>query len=158
MGIRLDKFTWVVTLVVLLLLVAAVITVNRSQGEPAELTYRTADDPATPVWNAFVALQRGDISTARTQYSQRLLDDQQRNGFDPFTGRGYVDDRQAQRLRMVEVEIDPADPARAYVTVAIDRYYPGGLFGGGNTSSSRRTLQVVREEGAWKLDTDEYFY
>ncbi|RIK43093.1 MAG: hypothetical protein DCC55_06820 [Chloroflexi bacterium] len=158
MGIRFDKFTWVVILVVLLLLVAAVVTVNRSQGEPAELAYRTDDDPATPVWNAFVAFQRGDISTARAQYSSRLLDEQRRNGFDPFTGRGYMDDRTAQRLRIAGVELDPADPDRAYVTITIDRYYPGGLFGGGSTSSSRRTLQVVREEGAWKLDTDEYFY
>lgn len=158
MGIRFDKFTWVVTLVVLLLLVAAVITVNRSRGEPAELTYRTADEPATPVWNAFVALQRGDVATARAQYSSRLLDDQRRNGFDPFTGRGYGDNRTAQRLRIVEAEPDLASADRAYVTIVVDRYYPGGLFGGGNTHSSRRTLQVVREEGAWKLDTDEYFY
>jgi hypothetical protein len=158
MGIRFDKFTWVVTLVVLLLLVAAVITVNRSQGEPAELSYRTDDDPSTPVWNAFVALQRGDVATARAQYSDRLLSDQRRTGFDPFTGRGYVDERTAQRLRIIQVEGDPADADRAYVTIAVDRYYPGGLFGGGDTSTSRRTLQVVREEGVWKLDTDEYFY
>lgn len=158
MGIRFDKFTWVVTAVVLLLLAAAIITVNRSQGEPAELAYRTEDDPATPVWNAFVAFQRGDIATARAQYSSRLLDDQRRNNFDPFTGRGYVDDRTAQRLRIIQVERDPADPDRAYVTIAVDRYYPGGLFGSGDTSTSRRTLQVVREDGAWKLDTDEYFY
>jgi hypothetical protein len=158
MGLRIDRFTWVVILVVAALLIAAVITVNRTgaTGE-APLEYRTVDEPATPVYNAFLAMQRGDVATAREQYSKRILEEQ-RNGYDPFVGRGYVDERNSRRLRIVESEIDANDPDKALVTIEIDSYYPGGLFGGGNTSSIRRTLQVIREEERWKLDTDEYFF
>lgn len=158
MGLRIDRFSWVVILVVVALLAAAVITVNRSGAAPeAPAEYRTADEPATPVYNAFLAMQRGDVATAREQYSSRILEGQD-DGYDPFAGRGYVDERNSRRLRILETEIDAQDPNQALVTMEIDSYYPGGLFGGGNTSTVRRTLQVVREDGRWKLDTDEYFF
>lgn len=159
MNLRLDKFTWGVLAVVALLLVAAVITVSRTNQQPTEPEeYRTADEPATPVWNAFLALRRGDIVKAREQYSERILTEQKENNYDPFTSRGYVDDRSATRLRILDTQIDPENPNLAFVTISIDRYYPGGLFDGGNTSSMRRTIQVIREDGRWKVDTDEYFY
>jgi hypothetical protein len=159
MNLRLDRFTWIVSLIVVLLLVAAVVTVNLGGGRSAQPEeYVTADDPTTPIYNAFLALQRGDIPTARQQYSQRLLAEHAKNNYDPFGGRGYVDNQISRRLRIEEVVIDANDPNRADVTIVIDTYYPGGLFGGGNTSSMQRTVQVVREEGNWKLDTDEYFY
>jgi hypothetical protein len=158
MSLRIDRFTWIVILVVLALLVAALVTVSRRGQEPAATPeYRSDDAPDTPVYNAFVALQRGDIATARTQYSQRILDTH-KDDYDPFSGRGYVDEGGSRRLRIIETKIDPNDPNRAAVTIVIDSYYPGGLFGGGNTSSMRRTVQVVREDGKWKLDTDEYFF
>ena len=159
MNLRIDKFTWGVVLVVAVLLIAAVVTVSRTNQQattPEE--YRSADEPATPVWNAYLAMQRGDIVKAREQYSERILADQKKNNYDPFTNRGYVDDRTATRLRILETQIDPDNAALAFVTISLDRYYPGGLFDGGNTSSSKRTLQVIREDDRWKVDTDEYFF
>jgi hypothetical protein len=123
-----------------------VFTVNRSAQPEAPAAYRTADSPETPVYNAFLALQRGDIATARAQYSRRILDQQEEN-YDPFVGRGYIDDRTSRRLRIISTEIDPENPDKALVTIAIDSYSPGGLFGGGYTSSMRRTIQVIREDG-----------
>jgi hypothetical protein len=158
MGLRIDRFSWIVILLVVALLAAAVITVNRSGVAPAAPPdYRTVDEPATPVYNAFLAMQRGDVVTAREQYSSRILAGH-KDGYDPFTGRGYIDEHNASRLRILKTEIDPQEPNQALVTVEIDRYYSGGLFGGGSTSSVRRTLQVVREDDRWKLDTDEYFF
>ncbi len=156
MGIRIDKFTWIVLLGVGLLLVAAIVTVSRGGSSETALTYRTADEPATPVYNAFVALQQGEVARAREQYSARILAGHE-DGYDPFSGRTYSS-QSARRLRILESEIDTADPNLAYVTIVIDSYYGGGLFGGGGTSSSRRTLQVLREDNQWKLDTEEYFY
>jgi hypothetical protein len=157
MSLRIDRFTWIVILIVVALLVAAVVTVSRRGQEPtAPPAYRSDDAADTPVYNAFVAIQRGDFATARAQYSKRVLESQKDN-YDPFSGRGYVDERGSRRLRIIETQIDPNDPNKATVTIVIDSYYPGGLFGGGNTSSMRRTVQVVREDGKWKLDTDEYF-
>ncbi|HMN31247.1 MAG TPA: hypothetical protein PKE45_24055 [Caldilineaceae bacterium] len=159
MSLRIDRFTWIVIIVVLALLVAAVVTVSRrGQAPAAPLEYRTADAPETPIYNAFIAMQRGDISTAREQYSKRILDELKRSNYDPFSGRGYVDQQNARRLRIVDTQIDPNNPDNAVVTIVVDSYYPGGLFGGGNTSSQRRAIQVVREDGKWKIDTDEYFY
>jgi hypothetical protein len=159
MNLRIDRFTWIIILIVVALLVAAVVTVSLRGGQTAQPEeYQTADDPTTPVYNAFLALERGDIATAREQYSRRILEEQRKNNYDPFTSRGYTDQRTSRRLRILEVSIDPDDPNKALVTIVIDTYYPGGLFGGGNTSSLRRTVQIVREDDRWKLDTDEYFY
>jgi hypothetical protein len=159
MNLRIDRFTWSIILIVVALLVAAVVTVSLRSGQTARPEeYRTADDPTTPVYNAFLALERGDLATAREQYSQRILDEQRKNDYDPFTSRSYTDERTSRRLRILNASIDPNDPNQAAVTIVVDTYYPGGLFSGGNTSSLRRTVQVVREDGRWKLDTDEYFY
>jgi hypothetical protein len=157
MNLRIDRFTWIVIGIVVALLVAAVVTVNRNAQPEPPAEYRTDDSPETPVYNAFLALRRGDIATARAQYSQRILE-QHKDDYDPFVGRGYVDEQMARRLRILSTEIDSQDPNKALVTIVIDSYYPGGLFSGSNTSSMRRTLQVIREDGQWKLDTDEYFY
>jgi hypothetical protein len=153
---RIDKFTWIVLIAIGLLLVAAIVTVSRGSPEEERLTYRTADEPATPVYNAFVALQQGEVARAREQYSARILASHE-DGYDPLSGRTYSN-QSARRLRILESKIDSADPNLAYVTIALDSYYGGGLFGGGSTSSNRRTLQVIREDNQWKLDTDEYFY
>src|SRR3712207_6432096 len=128
MNLRIDRFTWIVILVIVALLVAAVVTVNRG-SQPAQLEeYRTADEPTTPVYNAFLALQRGDVATARAQYSKRILDEHRQNNYDPFTGRGYLNDRTSRRLRIVETNVDTDDPNQALVTIVVDTYYPSGLF------------------------------
>lgn len=159
MQVRIDKFTWVVIVIVVALLVAAVFTVNRTTGDAAtSVDYRTADEPATPVYNAFVAMQRGDSATAREQYSKRILAEQAKTTYDPFLSRGYIDNRNARRLRIVATQPDADNPNLALVTIVIDSYYPGGLFSSGSTSSMSRTLQVIREDNVWKLDTDEYFF
>jgi hypothetical protein len=158
MALRIDRFTWIVILIVVVLLAAAVITVTRSGSQDAPpASYMTEDDPATPVYNAFVALENGDIATAREQYSKRIRDDIAKNNYDPFSGRGYTDNR-SRRLRIVETKIDENSPDRAQVTIVVDTYYPGGLFSGGNTTSMQRTIEVIREDGQWKIDTDEFFY
>jgi hypothetical protein len=158
MSLRIDRFTWIVILLVAALLAAAVITVSRDRGQGVSSTsYMTGDDPATPVYNAFVALQNGDIAMARQQYSKRILDNMAKNNYDPFSGRGYTDNP-SRRLRIVETRIDENNPDQAQVRIVVDTYYPGGLFGGGNTNSMQRTLEVVREDGQWKIDTDEFFY
>jgi hypothetical protein len=159
MNIQIDRFTWVVILIVAALLAAAVVTVNLNNGQGTDtLTYRTADEPTTPVYNAYLALRKGDRNTARAQYSQRVLAEQTKNNYDPFVNLGYVNQDSPLRLRILEAEPDASDPNLVYVTIAVDRYYASGPFGGGNTSSTRRTLQVIREENGWKLDTDEYFF
>ena len=60
------------------------------------------------------------------------------------------------RLRILDVDINE-EGDKAYVSVAIDNYRQGGLFDSG-TSTYRRTVPLVREDGAWKIDTDDLFY
>ena len=60
MQLKVDKFTWAVILIVAALLVAAVVTVNRTGGQDTDnLAYRTDDTLLTPIHNAFVAFERG---------------------------------------------------------------------------------------------------
>ncbi len=159
MGLRFDKFTWAVIGVVVLLLVAAVVTVNLNRGQGSSgQAYRTDDSPTTPVYNAFLALQKADIATARAQYSAGVLKDLKDNkGYSPFSNNGYVNDQAARRLRIIKSEISTDDANRATVIMVIDSYSSGGLFGGSNTYSSQRVVEVVREENRWQIDTQEFF-
>jgi hypothetical protein len=155
--LRLDKFTLIVLAVVGLLLVAAVVTVSRGQA-PTEETYRTDDVPETAVVNAFLALQKGDLAKAREQYTQAVLGRVEKDpGYGPLRGQAYYGDT-SRRLRVTETRIDPDDPDRAYVTAAVDNYSTGGLFNSGSTYTSERVVEVVREDGAWKINVEEYFY
>jgi hypothetical protein len=160
-GVKLDRFTWAVIGLVALLLIAAVATVNlRGGAGNEELAYVTEDAPATPVTNAFIALQKGDPFKAREQYSTRVLDEMKDSGLeDPFNRTYYSDSDSVQRLRIVSVQVNENDPDEAAVTFVVDTYQRrGGPFGGGATWSNRRTVQVVREDGQWKIDTAEMFY
>ena len=59
---------------------------------------------------------------------------------------------------LIDTKVDEKDPNRAFVSVAIDNYATGGLFNSGSTWSSDRMVEVVREDGAWKINVEEYFY
>lgn len=155
---KLDKFTWAVIVVVLVLLVAAVVTVSRTGGAGlAAPDYVEGNEPETPVQNAFIAFQRGDRTRAREQYSQAILaeiDEQQ--GYDPFSGR--VASQMRSRLRITGVEQDESDPDRAFVSFVQDTYSRGGLFGTGGTWSREGIVEVIREDGQWKINAQEFFY
>lgn len=156
---KIDKFTWAVIGVVLLLLVAAVVTVNTTGGVGAEeQEYMALDVPEAPVYNAFLALQRGDLTRARAQYSEAILADFEENGnFDPFTGRS-TSPNTSQRMRILGTEPIADDPDRMLVTFTQDTYNQGGPFGAGSTWSREVTVEVVREEDGWKINTPEYFW
>jgi hypothetical protein len=158
-NIRLDKFTVIILAVVGLLIVAAVFTVNRNSGTEAPEAYRTSDAPETPVYNAFLALKSGDIATARAQYSQQVLEEAaSERGYGPLRGESYGYSDTARRMRILDVRPDPQDANRAYVTTAIDTYSTGGIFNSGSTWTSERTVEVIREDGTWKINAQEYFY
>lgn len=156
--LRLDKFTMAVLIVVGLLLIAAVVTVNRDGGAATQ-EYRNDDAPETPVVNAFLALQQGDLATARRQYSETVLARAEEDkSYGPLNGQTYYPSDSSRRLRLIETRLDPQDSNIAYVTAAVDNYATGGLFNGGSTWTSERVIEVVREEGAWKINADEFFY
>lgn len=159
MKIRLDRFTIVVLAVVGLLIVAALFTVSRNSGSEAQESYRTEDAPETPIYNAFLALKNGDLATARAQYSNSVLEEVAGEaGYGPLRGESYGYGDTARRLRVTDVKLDPQDAARAYVNVAIDTYSTGGIFNSGSTWTFERTVEVIREEGAWKINAQEYFW
>ena len=158
---KIDKFTAVIIGIVLLLLIAAVVTVNLTgNGEPAGEAYLTEDAPGTPVHNAFVALQKGDLFTAREQYSARVLDEESPDyAYGPLGGTGtYETADSTRRLRILSVELDDTNPDQALVTFVQDTYRSDGPFGSGSSWSNQRTVEVVREDGVWKLNTPEFFY
>ncbi len=51
--LKLDRFTLIVIGVVVALIVAAIITVNRTSGSQSQAAYLTEDSPAAAVYNAF---------------------------------------------------------------------------------------------------------
>jgi hypothetical protein len=156
---KLDKFTWAVIGVVVLLLVAAVVTVNATGGAGAGAQeYLPPDTPEAPVYNAFLAFQRGDLTKAREQYSEAMLDDNAKDpAYDPINGRA-TSTNSSQRLRIIKTEPVPDDPDRALVTFVQDTYNQGGIFGSGSTWSREGTVEVVREEDGWKINAQEYFW
>jgi hypothetical protein len=156
---KLDKFTWGVIGAVVLLLVAAVITVNVTGGGGVEAqAYLPPDTPEAPVYNAFLALQRGDLTTAREQYSEAILEEFGRDGtYDPLNSRA-TSVGSSQRLRILKTETFTDDPDRALVSFAQDTYNQGGLFASGSTWSREGTVEVVREANGWKINAQELFW
>lgn len=159
MKLRIDRFTIIILAVVAALIVAALFTISRNGGMEAQESYRTEDAPETPVYNAFLALKNGDLATARAQYSAQVLEEASGDkGYGPLRGESYGYGDTARRLRVTDVKVDPQDADRAYVTAAIDTYSTGGIFNSGSTWTSERTVEVIREDGAWKINAQEYFY
>ena len=161
MNLKLDRFTWIVIGIVILLLAAAFLSVNLTGGlgAPAGLSYIEEDAPATPVQNAFVALEKGDIFRAREQYSQKVLDQWAKDSYDPLRSLPDNTNGPARRLRITNVTIDENDPEHALVSFKIDTYnQDNGPFGSGSTWTRTGTVDVVREDGMWKIDSVEWFY
>jgi len=163
MNLKMDKFTWTVIAIIGLLLIAAVVGVNLSGGREGDQTaYLDEDTPAAPVYNAFLALQKGDLSKARSYYAAGILDEVKNA---PGEGRPEVygpfesyNTEQARRLRITDIHTDESDPDRASVTFVMDTYHDSGPFGSGSSYSYERTVDVIREDGEWKLNTNEFFY
>ena len=155
MGLKADRFTWIVIGVVAALLIAAIVSVNRAddQEEPA---YLEEDTPAAPVYNAFLALQQGDVTKARSYYSEDVFT--QPEGVPPFPSLESYPSGETRRLRITDVQVDESNPDRALVTFTLDTYRNTGPFGSGSVSSYERTVEVVREDGVWKLNAYELFY
>jgi hypothetical protein len=156
MSLKMDRFTWAVVIVVLLLLVGAVATLSLTEGRgnPRAEDYLLADSPEATVHNAYVAMLNGDITRARQYYSTAILESEDsmfKNRFDSY----YVRDRN-QRLRILTVERQSEEAA--LVTIALDNYSTGGLFDGGSTWTQRQTLPLIREEDSWKIDSMVFFY
>lgn len=156
MPLKMDKFTWAVVGIVILLLVGAVITSILTGGaDAAGTTYLDADSPEATVRNAYVAFLNNDPTAARQYYSSQVLENAKQNGtFSHFST--YTGANNNQRLRILDVEMRGEDEAA--VTIAIDRYGSGGLFDGGSTWTERQVLPLVREDGEWKIDTLVFFY
>jgi hypothetical protein len=156
---KLDKFTWAVIGVVVLLLVVAVVTVNMTGGAGVQTQeYKALDTPEAPVYNAFLAFQRGDLTKAREQYSQQVLQELDKDAnYNALTNRS-TSTNSSQRLRITKTEMIPDDPNRALVTFTQDTYYQGGPFDSGSTSNREGTVEVVREDDGWKINTQEFFW
>jgi hypothetical protein len=152
-----DKFTWAVVAVVILLLVGAILTLSFTGNRVADTqAYLDEDSPAATVHNAYVALLKNDPITARSFYSADVLAEADRDKVFENRFSGYYGPASSQRLRILEVEMR-GDEA-ALVTIAIDRYNSGGPFGGGSTWTEHQTISLVREDGQWKIDTAVFFY
>jgi hypothetical protein len=155
---KIDKFTWAVIGVVVLLLVGAVVTVNMTGGAGVQAQeYLPLDTPEAPVYNAFLAFQRGDLTKAREQYSQQVVGELEKDGYDQLAGR-TTSTTSSQRLRILKTEPIPDDPDRALVTFVQDTYNQGGLFGSGSTWSREGIVEVVREDEGWRINTQELFW
>jgi hypothetical protein len=158
MGLRLDRFSWIVIAIIALLLVAAVITANITGGQGwGQPTYLDEETPAAAVHNAYVAFLEQDPFRARQYYTEEVLanvDDKDGLGGPFFQDRFFRE--QSRRLRILEVQFQGDE--RATVTFSIDHYSGGGLFDTGSTWTMRRTVPVVQEDGHWKIASEEFFY
>ncbi len=156
MGMKIDRFTLAIILGVLLLVIGAVITIVFSGGRAGQSAeYLNEDTPEAVVHDAFLATVRNEPDVAMSHYSRDVLEDEDNVRFRERFNY-YDSGRSSRRLRILDVDISE-DGDEAYVTVAIDNFRQGGLFDSG-TSTYRRTVPLVREDGAWKIDTDDLFY
>ncbi|MCB0115067.1 MAG: hypothetical protein R2873_01225 [Caldilineaceae bacterium] len=156
MPLKMDRFTWIVVGLVVLLLAAAVITLSISNRGAADATpnYLDEDSPSAAVYNAYVAFLNNDVTTARQYYSADVLAQAEENR--TFEDRFYYGRTQNQRLRILNVE--ERGDSEAIVSIAIDRYSGGGIFNSGSTWTDRQSIPVTREADGWKIDSLVLFY
>lgn len=154
---KIDRFTWAVIGVVLVLLAGAVVTLSLAGGRQTDTpAYLDEDSPTAAVQNAYIAFLHDDPIRARAYYSADVLADADEDGsFENRFSTYYVSTRN-QRMRILDVEM--REDGAALVTIAIDRYTGGGLFDSGSTWTERKTVPLVREDGQWKIDTLLLFY
>ena len=158
MRLRIDTFTWIIIALVLLLVVAAVVTVNLTSGQPdGPAAYLTDDSPSTPVYNALVAVQQGDVARARSEFTQEALDQYEKGGYDPIANAAsnFANNYAGHRTRILEITGETADEAS--VTIAEDNFGGGDLFER-STYTNQRVIRVVREDGRWKIANNNLFY
>lgn len=156
MGMKIDRFTLAIILGVLLLVIAAVVTVlftGERAGQSTE--YLNEDTPEAVVHDAFLATARNEPDVAMSYYSRDVREDDDNLRFRERFNY-YDSGRTSRRLRILNADISE-DGDKAYVTVAIDNFHQGGLFDSG-TSTFRRTIPLVREDDAWKIDTDDVLH
>lgn len=155
-----DRFSWIVIAVVGLLLLAAVgvAVVRPDQGAPAQEVYLEEDTPEGVVHDAFVAFLRRDSERLKSYFSQRVRDSYDKENrwpaFEYYPGSG------SRRMRIERVEM--LSDNRATVSIAIDTYSPGGLFGQSNVWTNRQTVTLVREahgqEEHWRIDSENFYF
>ena len=156
MGMKIDRFTLAIILGVLLLVVGAVATVLFTGGRAGQSAeYLNEDTPEAVVHDAFLATVRNEPDVAMSHYSRDVLEDEDNVRFRERFNY-YDSGRSSRRLRILNADISE-DGDKAYVTVAIDNFHQGGLFDSG-TSTYRRTIPLVREDDAWKIDTDDLLH
>ena len=156
MGMKIDRFTLGIIIGVLLLVVGAVITIAFSGGRSWQSAeYLNEDTPEAVVHDAFLATVRNEPDVAMSHYSRDVVEDEDNVRFRERFNY-YDSGRTARRLRILDVDISE-EGDKAYVTVAIDNFRQGGLFDSG-TSTYRRTVPLVREDDAWKIDTDDIIH
>jgi hypothetical protein len=154
-GLKVDRFTWIVIGIVAALLIAAIVSVNLT-GDREPPAYLENDTPAAPVYNAFLALQQGDVTKARSYYNDDAFAESE--GVPSFPPLESYPSGTARRLRITDVQVDESNPDRALVTFTLDTYWNAGPFGSGSIDSYERTVEVVKEDGVWKLNSYELFY
>jgi hypothetical protein len=157
MRIKMDRFTWIVIAVVAVLVIVAAVTVATSDDSALDAAAsQEVTGPAAPVFNAIVAVQKGEIALARAQFTEEALAAHKKQGYDPIANAAtyYGNDAGARRVRIANVseEVDVA-----YVTIVEDTFSGGGLFGR-STWSNQRVIRVERVDGEWKIDDPNLFY
>ena len=151
-----DRFSWIVIGVVGILLLAAVgvATLRPAQSETAPEAYLEQDTPDGVVHDAYVAFLRRDTTRMKSYFSQRVQENFDRDKRWPEIE--YYPDTNSRRMRIASVEMQGDD--RAVVTIDIDNYSPGGLFSSNNVWTNRQVLSLVREDGGWKIDSENFYF
>jgi hypothetical protein len=163
MRLKIDLFTWGVIGVVVALVIAAVLTVNLADDSVIDLrTQLSGDSPAAPIVTAILAVQEGNVASARAQFTQDVLDEYEERGYDPISNAASfaANDQGSRRLRVIDVSaVQEGEDGEtlAFVTLAEDTFSGGGLFGS-STWSNQRIIRVEQVDGVWLVDDPNLFY
>jgi hypothetical protein len=133
--------------IVAVLVVLAVVTILAFGGGVREYP---AGTPEATVQAYVRALDSGDVAGAYTQLSTRLKAILSQSGFADraaMYGYGYGD----TMGRVVRIDRTDVRDDRATVFLTVETYYGGGGLTP-NRSTVHPSLQLVRENGAWRLD------
>ncbi|GEM_PF-4388836 len=148
-----DRFTLGTIILVVALVVGAVAVVNLGRPPDRFPAYRQEDTPEAAVHNLVVATVQEDRERLRELVTQETLEwwaeQEAIRPMPPLPELPLWGNWEDMRVRILRVE--PVDPDKVQVTLAIDRFRSGGLFDS-NVWTETVVLTVVREDGRWKVD------
>lgn len=141
-----------IIVVAVLALLAVTVAVVLLAGRNGTTEY-PADTPEGAFQRYLAAYEEGDYETAYGYFSERVREDVTLADFRSFSG-AFGPMATSHRVMLDESSADSGDSDRTRLRLIVEYYFEGGggLYGGSGSFQQPLEVNMVREDGEWRID------